>query len=286
MYNVHLSKTILNMKKILFIALCAVLASCGGAVEKSAVSVMSFNIRLGDADDGDNSWPNRKEAVIDMIETIAPDIIGLQEVKTMQIEYLAENLPQYSLVGVGRDDGIRKGEHMLVMFGTEKYDLLDSGNFWLSETPDEVSRGWDGACNRMVTWVKLREKGGEKEFFFFNTHLDHKGEQARLEGVKLLVSKIDEIAGKNTAFVTGDFNAPPADEVLQPMFTRFDSARDKAPETDKKGTFNGWGSAPNSFIIDYIFSRNAAPVMYRTVTEDYGVPYVSDHYPIVAEFEF
>lgn len=247
---------------------------------------MSFNIRLGSANDGDNSWPNRREAVVKMIEDVSPGIIGLQEAMTMQNEYLAQQLPRYTQVGVGRDDGVRKGEFMLVMFDSERYDLLDSGNFWLSETPAEVSCGWDGACNRMVTWVKLAEKSSGKEFFFFDTHLDHRGETARKEGVKLLVGKIDEIAGRGTVFVTGDFNATPTDEVMQPMFAQFASARDKAPVTDKKGTFNGWGSAPNSLIIDYIFSRNAEPLTYRTITDDFGVPYLSDHYPIMADFEF
>lgn len=262
------------------------MAACGGTKEVSTVSVMSFNIRLGSADDGTNSWEYRKEAVVRMIETVSPDVVGLQEAMTMQNEYLAENLPQYAQAGVGRDDGDRKGEHMLVLYKTERYDLADYGNFWLSETPNEVSRGWDGACNRLVTWVRLTEKGSDREFFFFNTHLDHQGEAARREGVKLLAKEIDRIAGRGTVFVTGDFNAPPADEVLQPMFAQFASARDKAPDTDKKGTFNGWGSAPNSFVIDYIFSRNATPVMFRTVVENYGAPFVSDHYPIVANFEF
>jgi endonuclease/exonuclease/phosphatase family metal-dependent hydrolase len=275
------------MKKVLFILLCAVVTACGGAKqEASTVSVMSFNIRLGAADDGDNSWDFRRDAVVKMIETIAPDVVGLQEAMEMQNEYLAEKLTAYTQLGVGRDDGVVAGEFMRVLYKTERYDALDSGNFWLSETPDEVSRGWDGACNRMATWVKLREKGTDREFFFFNTHLDHQGEVARREGVKLLIRKIDEIAGKATVFVTGDFNAPQSDPVMAPMFAAFTSARDEAPRTDHHGTFNGWGSAPNSFIIDFIFSRNATPITFRTVTENYGVPYVSDHYPIVANFEY
>lgn len=275
------------MKKVLLVVLCAVFAAYNAAAEeKTKVSIMSFNIRLGTADDGNNSWPNRRDAAVKMIETTAPGVAGIQEAKIMQNEYLAEHLPQYTQVGVGRDDGKQRGEFMLVLFDTGRYDLLDSGNFWLSDTPGEVSRGWDGACNRMVTWVKLSEKDSGKDFFFFNTHLDHKGETARSEGVKLLVRKIDEIAGHSVVFVTGDFNAPPADEVMQPMFAQFASARDKAPETDKKGTFNGWGSAPNTVVIDYIFSRNADALTYRVVTEDFGAPYVSDHYPIIANFEF
>ncbi len=275
------------MKKSLFIALCCVLASCGErTVEKSPVTVMSFNVRYANTTDGDNIWENRKEAAVRMISELKPDIIGLQEALVRQNAYLAEQLPQYSQVGVGRDDGAQGGEIMTILYSNERYDLLDAGTFWLSETPDAVSRGWDAACNRTATWVELREKGSERSFWFFNTHLDHMGATARAEGTKLLVRKIDEIAGKGVVFVTADFNAGPQDEVLQPLFSQFGSARDNAPETDKMGTFNGFGSAPNSIIIDHIFYRNATPESFRTVTGNYGVPYVSDHYPIVAKFVF
>jgi endonuclease/exonuclease/phosphatase family metal-dependent hydrolase len=278
------------MKRNLFLllSLSAIVTACaGGKSNESTVKVMSFNIRLGSANDGDNSWQNRRDGAVKMIETNDPDIIGLQEAMTMQNEYLAEKLPQYTQLGVGRDDGKNKGEFMRVLYKTERYDALDDGNFWLSETPDEVSRGWDGACNRMVTWVKLREKGTKREFYFFNTHLDHQGEEARREGVKLLIRKIGEIAGdKATFFVTGDFNADPTDAVMQPMFATYTSARDTAPDTDHHGTFNSWGRATNSVPIDYIFSHNATPTLYHTVTEEYGVPFVSDHFPIVAEYKY
>ena len=247
---------------------------------------MSFNVRLDTPKDGDNAWEHRREAAVKMISTLAPDIIGLQEALAGQDDYLAENLPRYSRIGVGRDDGVRGGEIMTILYDNERYDLLDAGTFWLSETPEEVSRGWDAACNRTATWAKLQEKGSERPFWFFNTHLDHQGNEARREGVKLLVRRIDEIAGKGMVFITGDMNAAQNDEVLQPLFSQFGSARDNAPETDNRGTFNGFGSAPNSIVIDYIFYRNATPENFRTVTEEYGVPYVSDHYPIVAKLVF
>lgn len=275
------------MKKVAILLAAAFMTACGGAENKSEVTVMSFNIRYGMANDGDHSWENRKEAVVKMISAVDPDVIGLQEALAMQNEFLMENLTGYGMVGVGRDDGMEAGEFMTVLFKTGRYDLLDSGNFWLSETPDEVSRGWDGACNRMCTWVELQDKESGRRFRFFNTHLDHKGQQARREGTRLLVERILEKTGpRGTAFVTGDFNAVAQDEALAPLFGNFDSARDKAPETDTHGTFNGFGSAPNSVVIDYIFSRRATPVWFRTVTDDFGVPYVSDHYPIAAKFKF
>ncbi len=289
------------MRKALFILICIALASCGGrTAEKSPVTVMSFNVRYANTTDGNDIWENRKGAAVKMISELKPDIIGLQEALAGQNAYLAEQLPQYGQVGVGRDDGAQGGEIMTILYDSERYDLLDAGSFWLSETPDEVSRGWDAACNRTATWVYLMEKGSGRKFFMFNTHLDHMGQTARKEGIKLLVRRIDEITenpplygkaygkpDRNTpVFITGDFNAAPQDEAVQPLFSQFGSARDNAPQTDKLGTFNGFGSAPNSIVIDYIFYRNAAPESFRTVTENWGVPYVSDHYPIVARFVF
>lgn len=247
---------------------------------------MSFNIRYDNPDDGNNTWVNRKEAVVRMISEIDPDIVGFQEVLAEQYAYLAGNLAGYDLFGVGRDNGADGGEMAAIAFKNELYELAESGNFWLSETPDSVSRGWDAVCNRIATWVELREKGSERSFWVFNTHLDHIGQTARQEGTKLLIRKIDEFAGKGTVFITGDFNAGTQDEVLQPLFSQFGSARENASETDKSGTFNGFGSAPSSIILDHIFYRNATPESFRTVSGNYGVAYISDHYPVVAKFVF
>lgn len=161
--------------------------------------IISYNIRLGVADDGANSWEHRREATLRMLEREVPTVFGIQEGYLFQVNYIEQNLPQYARVGVGRDDGKEGGEIMAVFYLRDRYDLLDHGDLWLSETPDRVSRGWDGACNRTMTWVHLREKATGKEFYYFNTHLDHKGEAARREGVKLVVRKVLEIAAARRA---------------------------------------------------------------------------------------
>lgn len=243
--------------------------------------IISYNIRLGVADDGKNSWENRREATLRMLEREAPTVFGIQEGIIFQVNYIEENLPQYARVGVGRDDGKEKGEIMAVFYLRDRYDLLDHGDLWLSETPDRVSRGWDGACNRTMTWVHLREKATGKEFYYFNTHLDHKGEAARREGVKLVVKEVLEIAGKKAAVVVGgDLNSTIDDRIFDPLKKFMTPARGKAPVTDNKGTYNGWGQAPNSMVIDHLFVRNMKCLSYRTLDGDYGVPYISDHYPI------
>ena len=165
--------------------------------------IISYNIRLGVADDGANSWEHRREATLRMLEREVPTVFGIQEGYLFQVNYIEQNLPQYARVGVGRDDGKEGGEIMAVFYLRDRYDLLDHGDLWLSETPDRVSRGWDGACNRTMTWVHLREKATGKEFYYFNTHLDHKGEAARREGVKLVVRKVLEIAGRKAGVVVG-----------------------------------------------------------------------------------
>ena len=132
-----------------------------------------------------------------------------------------------------------------------------------------------------MTWVHLREKATGKEFYYFNTHLDHKGVVARREGVKLVVREVQQIAGRKAAVVVGgDLNSTIDDRIFDPLKKFMTPAREKAPVTDRKGTYNGWGQAPNSMVIDHLFVRNMKCLSYRTLDGDYGVPYISDHYPI------
>lgn len=276
------------MKQTLFTLLFVAMAAVGSAqpaseteVPAGEAKIISYNIRLGIVDDGSNSWKNRREATLRMLEREKPTVFGIQEGYIFQVKYIEENLPQYGRVGVGRDDGKEEGEMMAIFYLKDRYELLDHGNLWLSETPDQVSRGWDGACNRTMTWVHLREKASGKEFYYFNTHLDHMGEVARREGVKLVVSKVLEIAGKRASVVVGgDLNSTIDDEIFDPLKKFMTPAREKAPVTDNKGTYNAWGQAPNSMVIDHFFVRNMKCLSFRTLDGDYGVPYISDHYPI------
>lgn len=187
---------------------------------------------------------------------------------------------------MGRDDGSEGGEIMAVYYLRDRFELVDSGTLWLSETPSEVSRGWDGACNRTMTWAELRDKASGKEFFYFNTHLDHRGKVAREESIKLIVNEIRRIAGpKGTAVLGGDFNTPVDSPIFKPLTKYMKSVRDKAPETDHKGTFNGFGSAPDTIVIDHLYYRGKLKCLtFSTLDGNYGAPFISDHYPIAMTF--
>ncbi len=286
------------MKKIYFLAVSliagalAMVACSPSSDTRSELKVMSYNIRcITTTDQGELSWEERKIGSITMINQERPDIIGYQETGLSQCEYLYENLPQYDHVEIGCEEGdLPVGiEHILVMWLKEKYELLDWGYFWLSETPDEMSRGWDGMYCRAVTWVQLREKSTEKELYCFNTHYDHVGDVARYESSKLSVEKIKEIAGEDaTAFLIGDFNIDlytPMVSALTPFEGWMESVRETAPETDHIYTFTGYGRTDPE-LIDYIYYRNAEALKYQTLDGDYGVKYVSDHYPILGTFKF
>jgi endonuclease/exonuclease/phosphatase family metal-dependent hydrolase len=278
------------MKKIFvclsIMVLC--ITSCNtGNNPKIEIKLISYNIRQSGLSetDGEYQWDNRKGATLNMIKKESPHILGLQEALPEQVKYIEENLSQYKRIGVGRDDGINSGEFMAIFYLHEKFNLLKSGTFWLSETPDKVSKGWDAECFRTVTWVQLQDKEYGKEFYFFNTHFDHKGIAARENSVNLIVKEINEIAEKKaTVILGGDLNSAITDIIFNPLKKEMKIARECSPITDNKGTFNGFGTAPNSIVIDHIFCRNINCKSFRTLENDYGVPYISDHYPI--EFVF
>lgn len=275
------------MKKYLFLFF-ALLTICGSADAKSPINVkiISYNIRTM-ARDGENSWQFRKHATKNMIEKHSPDAFGLQEAMIPHMLYIDSVCPQYARVGVGRNDGKNSGEFMTIYYNKERFDLLDSGTFWLSETPEKVSRGWDAALPRIATWVKLCDKATKRKFFYFNTHFDHIGRIARVESSKLIVDKIREIAGKKAAVIlTGDFNIESEDEALQPLYDNMNAARKTAPVTDNKGTYNGFGDVKKMPIIDHIFylGRKVQCKEFCTLDGYYGAKYISDHYPIEAVF--
>lgn len=275
------------MKKSLFF-LFLLLTVCGVAAAKSPLElkIISYNIRTL-ARDGENSWQFRKHATKNMIKLHKPDAFGLQEAMLPHMQYIDSVCPQYARVGVGRSDGKEGGEFVTIYYNKERFDLLDSGTFWLSETPDQVSRGWDAALPRITTWVKLRDKATKRKFFYFNTHFDHRGKTARMESSKLIVEKIREIAGKKaTVVLTGDFNIESENEALQPLYDNMSAARRCAPITDNKGTYNGWGLLKRNTVIDHIFydGRKVKCNAFRTLDGDYGAKFISDHFPLEAIF--
>lgn len=254
---------------------------------KDEVKVISYNIRFANKKDGENIWDMRAKASPAMIKDYAPDVFGLQEALRVQLEYLDAQLPNYSFVGVGREDGKQKGETMAIFYNTKTVRLLDWGTFWLSETPDKPSRGWDADCKRTATWTLMQMKGSGKKFFYVNTHLDHRGEIAQQKGLELIVERIAAMNPEELPMIlTGDFNVTSDDYVLDGLDSKMSDARRTALKTDSRATFNAWGKSAS--IIDYIYHSGFSEcVEFETIVRQYkGVLYISDHYPIVARLMF
>lgn len=278
------------MKKLVWILAATLCAWCAGAA--TPLKLMSYNIRgTGHAADTlELDWEVRKAASVRMIRDKRPDVIGFQEPKSAQVQYLAGELGEYDYVAANRNgDAGKEGERIVVMWLRDKYELLDQGQFWLSETPDKVSKGWDAKNLRVTVWVCLRDKASGKEFYYFATHLDHKGQLARQEGARLNVRRMRSIAGeKATVFISGDMNCEKGrkTETYLTAYTGWmKSAQEEAAETDDRPSFNAFGRG-RIRTLDYIFYRNARARRYETVDSDgYGVRYISDHYPIMCEFD-
>ena len=259
------------------------------------LSVISFNIRVsGGLSEliNSNSWSRRKSATPAMIKDQCPDIFGVQEALSDQLTYVGDNLPNYSYVGVGREDGEESGEIMAIFYNTSKIKLLEWGTYWLSETPDKPSISWNAGYERTMTWAKMQMKYSGKKFFYVNTHLDSDSALARKNGLKLI---LDKVAEKNTdnlpVVLTGDFNIIPTDSVLDDVLGNAEmlDARTTAAKTDNLPTFNGFGNEDESpRVIDYIYYRGFSSCPeYETIVKQYAnIQYISDHYPIVARLVF
>ena len=250
------------------------------------MQVMSFNVRNASAKDGDNCWENRRDAAVAMLNTINPVVVGLQEALPEQEAYLTAGCPQYLSYGVGRNDGVN-GERMSILYHREILEFVDGGTWWLSETPDVPSVGWDAKYPRTATWALLRFRRGGQAFYFVNTHLDHKGVEARKNGLAMVVRKIREMNPDIPMVLTGDFNVEPGDPALTALDGLMLDARTTAPESVSTPSFNGYKPQPQK-IIDYIYySGFSGAASFRVVTESYlGVPFISDHYPIVSTLSF
>lgn len=283
-----MKNVVLNSVLVAFVLLAA---SCGKQPE-AIVNVMSFNIRLDHVADSMNNWKYRKENAAKMIAYYAPDIIGMQEVVKNQLDDLKNRLPQYIALGVGRADGKEKGEYCSLFYKANRFELVKGGNFGLSETPGSIGvKGWDAACERIVTWAVLKDKISGKKLAVFNTHFDHIGKIARRESAKLLSKKIHEIAGNLPVVVTGDFNGTANSEPIV-LLTEKDLKNACSDATIVYGpawSFHDFGRIPleNRQLIDFIFVNELITVdKFRVISDKPDDGYLSDHAPIMAGLTF
>lgn len=273
--------------------LLATLALASLATAAEPLRVMSFNVRLSAAKDGDNAWPKRTELFFATIAAYGPDLIGFQEVLADQHDAITARLSDFAFSGVARDDGKRKGEWSCVAYRKTRFTLVDSGTFWLSETPEiPGSKSWDAALTRICSWVRLRETATGKEFVYANTHFDHVGKIARAEASKVISQRVSAIAAGVPALLTGDLNINednPAYSVFvkptSPGAIRWiDSYRTLHPQRGPdEASFHGFKGGIQGSRIDFVFHTDhwvaTAAAIDRTSKDG---RYPSDHYPVTA----
>lgn len=254
------------------------------------LTVATFNLRMDTPNDGNNAWSHRKGLVNALIRFHDFDIFGTQEGFAHQLHDIIA-AGDYARIGTGRDGG-SEGEHSAILYKKDRLILLDSGDFWFSETPDKVSKGWDATCcNRVCSWGKFQDRKSGKAFFFFNAHYDHQGHVARRESSKLLLHKINAIAQNTPVISVGDFNATPDTKPIQ-IIEKSDLLKDayhlsQQPPYGTKGTFNDFKhNAPLKDRIDYIFATSGVDVVKYGVLNEmpYG-KFPSDHFPVMAKVQ-
>lgn len=299
-----MKKVIKKVAKVLISLILVVLIGWGGIVysyyphyiknksqieltevtEKNAIKVMSYNIRCHAVNDfGHKNWFYRANLVVDTIEKAQPGIIGFQEVNSWQYDYLCESMPVYDSIITYRDDVPVYSEGCPVFYRTDLYTLVDKGSFWLSETPGVMSKDWGAACYRICSYAILKDNATEKEFVVFNTHLDHVSDEARINGIQVVLDKIKEF-GSIPAVLMGDLNAEENSETYMSATEDFYDVKYQTENTMTSCTYHDWGTALDKNCIDYIMiSKGDFDVTsYKVITDTYDGVYTSDHFPLAA----
>lgn len=285
------------MKSLLFFMLFAFCFD-QSAAQHDSFRVMSFNIRLPHQGDGIHYWDHRRLLVASTIRYHEADIIGVQEAFRRQLDEMVTDMPEFDWFGVCRTDGSVQpnpdSEFSAILYRKDRFERLDGSTFWLSETPDVVgSKGWDAALPRIVTWAKFKDLKSGKIFFYVNTHFDHKGEQAREESAKLLLRKLDEIAGEEHVILSGDFNSTDTSKPYGILTDRQSKHgmtdamyASRAPHHGPVGSFSGSFMLPGvgDYRIDFIFIRHQITVLKHAILSDsWDGRLPSDHLPVLAE---
>ena len=253
-------------------------------------SIMSYNIRYDNAWDVENSWTIRKNKVRQLLIQYAPSIIGIQEGLLSQVQYLDSCLTDYNYVGVGREDGKEQGEFCAIYFDTTRYSVLNHSTFWLSETPDIISIGWDAALERICTYGLFKDRKTSEEFWVFNTHFDHMGTSAREQSSGMILKMIKKINRQSLPLILmGDFNSIPDSPPINKIKTDLSDALQISLEElqGPSGTFNGFNAdLPIEKRIDYIFTGNFKVLSYIHINDRLNNNrHISDHLPVMVKIQ-
>lgn len=272
--------------KIWLLATMFSLVSMG--LKAQQITIGTFNIRYDNPRDSGNLWADRAPIVSNLIRFHGFDILGIQEGLKNQLDDMSTALPEYARYGKGRDDGKDAGEHSAIYYKKDRFKLLKSGDFWLSETPDIPGKGWDvTCCNRICSWVYLEDVKTKKQFYAFNVHYDHQGVIARRESSKLILKKISEIAGDKPVLLTGDFNGGRDSEWYKTIATSNQlvdvHSKVKFPYANNSSS-NGFRIPRGTSVIDHIFMSNQfSASKWGILTDTYYGKFPSDHFPVLAE---
>ena len=275
------------MKKTLILTLSGlffVFNSCSNSSEN--INIMTYNIRLDTETDGINMWDNRKEGIVSLIKEESVDILGIQEGLPSQIEYLSKQLDDYSMIGEGRDGG-NNGEYSAIYYRNKKMDLIETETFWLSETPEIPSIGWDAAINRITTLGLFKIVDSNMELLVYNTHFDHIGKIARKKSVGVILNHIKENDFQNRPLIVmGDFNANPDDLPIELLSKELNDSFKLLSLENPVGTFNGFDLDSKLLDrIDYIFTKNIKITNYKHVDKKLSSGlWPSDHLPILITY--
>ena len=273
-----------KMKKLLFIILLLAITQTAFS---QATKIMTYNIKCDYTTQGENTWNSRKGEMVELINYYAPDIFGVQEAVPGQMVYLDSCLSNYAYIGVGRDDGNNKGEYSAIFYDSMKFSVHNANTFWLSETPEKVSKGWDAAFERICTYGLFTNKKSNEEFWVFNTHFDHIGMEARKNSVELIIKKTKQLNTlKLPVVIMGDFNLTPETEPIQLMKKEFDDSKDISLKAfyGPIGTFNGFTEQIVKTRIDYFFTRKVQVLSHTHIDDRLkNGKWVSDHLPVLIE---
>ena len=251
------------------------------SVSAGEIRVMSCNLRcINPTDLGKKNWFYRADLVLNGIEKEYPGVIGFQEATKWQYKYLCDTLPQYDSVITYRDNAFNS-EGCPVLYRTDLYKLIEKGSFWLSETPDQMSKDWGAACYRICSYVILEDISSAKQFVVFNTHLDHVSDEARINGIAVVLEKIKEF-GSLPSLIMGDFNAEEDSETYRAVTENFLDAKYQTENTMTSCTYQNFGEALDRNCIDYfMISKEGITVnSYKVLTDTYNGVYPSDHFQL------
>jgi endonuclease/exonuclease/phosphatase family metal-dependent hydrolase len=275
----------MKLKSFFVVALLLVMSQ----IHAQTLIVGTYNLRYQNNYDTGNLWVDRAPVIESLIRFYDFDILGTQEGLIGMINDLSKNLPKYQRYGIGRDDGKDAGEHSAIFFKKDKFSLLDHGDFWLSETPEKPSLGWDATCcNRICSWVYLQDKKTGKKFYVFNTHYDYQKDLARNESSKLILKKIKQIAGNERVIFMGDLNGGHESEWYKALANSEilkDTYEEAKLRLDNNPSYQDFGKAiSDSEIIDHIFvTKDFSVKKWGILSNTFHGKYPSDHFPVLAE---